>query len=323
MTEQISIIGGAIAGPAAAFKLAQAGYQVTVYEQNQPSDLVSAGVLGIDPHVWGILRASGLDPDRYTVPNEYHIFGTKHSFKSHYYYVPWRKYHKMLADAGMDAGVRYVFGKRVTPSELPGQVIDATGIAGAARDHLPFEYTGRVVFRGESGYTVGGEFTVYQDKIVASTYSDVDGRCAWTLYCTRPLPEHLRTVPASIPPEVDAMPPKLRRIIRNTTKVVATPTSHWKERNGMRHDNGIITIGDVNGPIEAVTTSGASLATLEGFEVPTLMQGGPMADERERECLDRRNYVLALGKTLARPEIGGEHEDPHFVMHENMIYGGL
>jgi 2-polyprenyl-6-methoxyphenol hydroxylase-like FAD-dependent oxidoreductase len=327
----IDIIGGAIAGPAAGYALARAGHNVTVHEQLMPEDLVSQQILGVDPHVWDIMRAAGLDPERYSIPNMYHIFGTKHSSRSPYHYVPWLGFHDMLVSAGTAAGVRYIYGSHVRPSDLSADyVIDATGIAGAARDRLPFTYSGRVIYRGRSPMPVHGEFTVFQDSVTAfAGGDDKNGQCNWQLYATRPQPAQMRTMPATMPPEADLLPFKLRSIVQSTPDVLVTPLSFWSERphmrgmtGGMRNER-MLMIGDVLGAIAPATTAGASLATLEGLETPVLLAGGPAAAKAEHDCLVRRQYVLTLGATLARPEIGGNHEDPHFVMHEQMIYGGL
>src|SRR5260370_1051740 len=51
-TTAVSVIGGAIAGPAAALRLATLGHEVTVYEQRPADALFSAGILGITPGNW-------------------------------------------------------------------------------------------------------------------------------------------------------------------------------------------------------------------------------------------------------------------------------
>lgn len=327
----IDVIGGAIAGPAAAYALAREGHNVTVHEQLMRSDLASQQILGMDPHVWDIVRSAGLDPDSRSIPNVYHIYGTRHSFRSPYHYVPWLGWHDMLVSAGTALGVRYSYGHHVRPEEMTGDyVIDATGIAGAARDRLPFTYSGRVIYRGRSPLPVHGEFTVFQDSVTAfAGGDDRQGECNWQLYATRPQPAQMRTVPADMPPEVTRLPPGLRHIVQSTPAVLVTPLSFWSERPHMRGMSGgvrnerMLMIGDVLGAIAPATTSGAALATLEGLACPVLLAGGSQAAKLEREFLARRSFVLALGKTLSRPEIGGNHEDPHFVMHEKMIYGGL
>jgi hypothetical protein len=326
MNTTVDIIGGAIAGPAAAYALAKKGYQVTVHEQLMPADLISQQILGMDPHVWDIVRAAGLDPESRSIPNVYHIFGTKGTFRSPYRYIPWLGWHDMLVSAGQAAGVRYEFGMHVRPAELSGDyIIDATGIAGAARDKLPFTYSGRVIFRGRSPLPVHGEFTVFQDSVTAfAGGDDRQGECNWQLYATRPQPAQMRTLPATVPPEARRLPPKLRSIVQSTPVIVSTPLSFWSERPQMMQPGGrTLMIGDVLGAIAPATTSGAALAVLEGLDAPVLLAGGAAAAEAERTFLKRRQYVLDLGATLARPEIGGNHEDPHFVMHEQMIYGGL
>jgi hypothetical protein len=297
-----------------------------VFEQLMPEDLVSQQILGMDPHVWDIVRAAGLDPDSRSIPNVYHIYGTKGSYRSPYHYVPWLGWHDMLVQAGEAAGVRYEYGKHVRPSEATGDyVIDATGIAGAARDKISFTYSGRVIYRGRSPLPVHGEFTVFQDSVTAfAGGDDKQGECNWQLYATRPQPAQMRTVPATLPPEADRLPPRLRQIVQSTPAIVVTPLSFWSERPHMMQPCGrMLMIGDVLGAIAPATTSGAALAVLEGLDAPVLLAGGPAAAEAERACMKRREYVLELGATLSRPEIGGNHEDPQFVMHEQMIYGGL
>ncbi len=330
----ITVIGAAIAGPAAAYALAREGHYVTVYEQAQESDLVSAGILGIYPVVWATMRAYGLDPDKNAdvVPSEYHIFGEKHSYKSPYKYVPWHGLHKMLVNAGKECGVKYVYGTRVMPGEADGDmVIDATGIAGAARDHLPSEYSGRMIFRGPSKLLAGGEFTVFQSEArsadnpdrygaIAFTTSDAYGQSWWTMYADRAHPEHWGTIEVPVPPEAEDLPPKLRRLVMDTPRVRQTPLSHWSVRHAMMNGN-IRTIGDSNGAIAPVTTSGASLAVLEGLETPVLINDTPYAHHRELLRLERRSYALELGAQLSRPQIGGYHEDPDFSEHETAIYG--
>lgn len=332
-----AIIGGAIAGPSAAFALAREGHDVTVFEQAMPADLVSAGILGIYPVVWETMRSYGLDPDRNAdaVPSQYHVFGDKHTYKSPYHYVPWHGLHNMLVGASMECGAKYEYGTRVMPEEAASSfdmVIDATGIAGAARDKLPFEYSHRMIFRGPSRRLAGGEFTVFQSEArsadnpgmygaIAFTTSDAYGQSWWTLYADRLHPEHWGTTEVPVPPEADLLPPKLRRLVMDTPRVRATPLSHWSVRHTMMTGN-IRYIGDVNGAIAPVTTSGASCAVLEGLETPVLINDTRYAHKREIACLRRRSYALELGARLSRPQIGGYHEDQDFSEHETAIYGG-
>lgn len=331
---KFTVIGGAIAGPAAAYALSRLGHDVTVYEQAQESDLVSAGIVGIDPSVIAVMRAYGLDPakDADPIPSKYHIFGERHTWPSPYRYYPWVGVHKMLVNAAIDCGARFVYGTRVEPSEADGDmVIDATGIAGAARDKLPSEYSKRMIYRGPSRRLVGNSFTVFTTGDmsvhpgyagIAFTTGDAYGQSWWTMYVDRTQVDHWGTIEVPVPPEADDLPRKLRLLVKDTPRVRATPLSHWSVRHAMMsYDGHTLVIGDADGAVAPVTTSGVSLAILEALETPVLITGTPYARRREIACLRRRDYALNLGAMLSRPQIGGFREDVDFNVHETALYG--
>src|SRR5271154_5762679 len=103
----ISIIGGAIAGPAAALALAREGHSVTVYEQRPANALFSAGILGMTHGNWSLLTIAGADLYRFELPGRFRDYNTDAVSRSPYRLITWTGLHKSLVAASMEAGVKY------------------------------------------------------------------------------------------------------------------------------------------------------------------------------------------------------------------------
>jgi hypothetical protein len=329
MTGAISIIGAAIAGPAAALALADHGYDVTVYEAKQPGDLVSAGIVGVTRGVWGILQDAGVDVDRYELDHDRFeitdlLFGEA---ASPYRAIPWYGLHDALVERSEDLGARYVWGRHLTPGQIGGQVFDATGIAGAARYRLPYRYAGKVIYQGMSPMPVGRDFEVYRPDGPGRPYltiGDVPGGSFWAYFAPRPEPSYMATMTVPMPAEFETFPAHIRRVMRVTPTVWGTPLMLWHTPAHISEERRrVYKVGDVNGPIWAVTTAGANLAVIEGFRAPDFMVADDAAlGEMERAILKRRQDDLDLGPELDGPEIGGVAEDRMFAQHHALVFGG-
>jgi hypothetical protein len=323
----ITVIGAAIAGPATALRLAQLGHDVTVYEQREENDLASAGILGITPSVWQQLQEAGVNVEARELVNGFRDYNKNVAVPSPFRLITWTGLHRALVDTGEAHGVEYVFGSKVNVAGLPGIVVDATGVAGAAK-RLRSEYSGTVIYRGLSTRFVGEPFVVYRAPTGEYlTIGDTPTGAFWAMFVHREEPGVLATVEqATVPHDYREMPPEFRRIIRYTPVVQRTPISNWTIPLHM-HDPSfrVFTIGDVNGPVRPVTTSGANLAVMEGFAADRLVTGDKAsAYDMEVDMLRRRMFDLVLGAYLDdHPEIGGILEDPSFFRHHHaLFYGG-
>jgi hypothetical protein len=329
-SSSVSVIGGAIAGPAAALRLATLGHEVTVYEQRPEQTLFSAGILGITPGNWTWLRDASVDVDRYALDGrDFTDVNMMIQTVSPFRYMTWTGLHRALVEAGKAAGVRYVFEQRITPGDLTGEpmVIEATGVAGAAARKLPHKYSGYTIYRGLSRRFIGASFVTYHETDRQYfTAGDTPDGAFWAYFVRRPVePMSLRTHEVNGPPaEYLGLPPQFRPVVAETAMVAASPLSDWHVPARMlAPGRRYMTIGDVNGPVRPVTTSGANLAVMEGFSVDTLMvTPAYRAQTAERIMLRRREYDLQLGQLLEGPEIGGPMEDAMFSEHHAALFPG-
>lgn len=326
MSSNVAIIGGAITGPAAALRLAKLNYQVTVYEARPKDGLISAGILGITHENWDMLESERVGIGQYELANGFYDYQTMTGSISPFRYITWVGLHSALTDAGEAYGVEYRYGHRVAGASVSQRydaTIEATGIAGAAKRMLPHRYSGTMIYRGLSRSYVYKPFIVWRET--AGQYlavGDTPDGAFWSYFVPRPEPSNLGTIKAdSVPMEADYLPEEFRRVLYNTGEIFKTPLSDWKVPATMRQRHNYITIGDVNGPVRPVTTSGANLAVMEGMNVDKLMNSHT-ARATERMMLGRRAYDLELGALLEAPEIGGRVEDVMFVQHHHALFPG-
>jgi 2-polyprenyl-6-methoxyphenol hydroxylase-like FAD-dependent oxidoreductase len=329
-TSSTVVIGAAITGPSAALKLAMMGHDVTVYEARPEDDLASAGILGITHGNWQLARDHGVDVDRFELTNWFRDYSAAERVRSPFRYITWTGLHRALVNAGQVNGVRYQFGQHITPEEMPAStlVVDATGVAGAARRDLPHHYSGTTIYRGLAvGQYIGESFVTFHGNQQAGEYltiGDTPTGAFWAYFVPRAHMTNLRTVKMNrAPAELRHLPGEFRPIIRATREVFRTPISDWVVPGRMAtSDLCRFTVGDVNGPVRPVTTSGANLAMMEGLAMDDLLDPYHTQDTQAM-MLQRRQYDLDLGRRLDGPEIGGVAEDVMYAQHHRALFGEL
>lgn len=328
----IDIVGAAITGPTAALTLALRGHDVTVHEARGKDDLFSAGILGMTHGNVSALESLGVDFTRYELPHRFTDVSMMVHGDSPFRYVTWTGLHTAITDAASDAGVRFTWNHRVNVDALRQTgttVIEATGVAGAARKHLPHEYTGITIYRGLSTRYIGEDFTVWHADMLHMdpeyiTAGDTPDGAVWAYFTHRrePVPQ---TVQLKTPPRSTAqLPAEFRRIVHATPTVLRSPLSSWRVPASMMDESRTyLTLGDVNGPIHPITTSGANLAVIEGMAAGDLVTASDAEVRRmQRGMLRRRAYDLQLGRMLSGPEIGGKVEDSRFGTHHRALFPG-
>ncbi len=321
----VTVIGGAITGPAAALKLAQQGHDVTVYERRAEHDLFSAGILGITHGVWAELETAGVIMR--PLPNGFEDFNSQVFTQSPFIYTAWTDLHRSLVTAAQDAGVRFVWSTSADAAQMTGPVVEATGVAGAAKRMLAHRYSGYTIYRGLAPVAIGNPFIAFQmNPSGYFTMGYTPYGAFWAMFAPRPEPAQLTTHEAhTLPAEVHTLPPQLRRICEATDTIAVSPMSDWRVPPVMvaaGHGGVRVTVGDVNGAVRPVTTSGANLAVLEGFAAAELMRGGEAAGRMSAKLLARRQYDLDLGATLKGPEIGGSEQDGMYAEHHHALFAG-
>lgn len=327
MSATVSIIGAGITGPAAALTLAKAGHDVTVYEQRPADALYSAGILGVTDGNWSRLSREGVPMDMVELPNDFRDYSTMPAGikdMSPFRYVAWVDLHTLLTRTAMEYGAKFRFETRADASKMDTEyVFDAGGIWSASK-RLQSTYSGYAIYRGTSRIDISDGFIVYHD--VPSGYFTAGHTrygASWAFFLPRYEPMHHRTVStAHVPSEVRYLPKELRRIVQATPDMIVSFMSDWDVPHTF-HDSTWrhFTIGDANGPVRPVTTSGANLAVIVGMEADRLITG--TRDEItgiEQSLLERRRYDIALGQALEGPEIGGRAEDDNFRMHHNALF---
>lgn len=328
----VSIVGAAITGPTAALALARRGHEVDVFEQRPASGLYSAGVLGITAGNWDRLSQEFRVPlARYELRNGFRLYGdtAPHALTSPFRYIAWVDLHTALTDMAREHGARFTFGRRMDIPAIDDEyVIDAGGIFSAVRrmktQHRKADYSGFAIYRGTSRLDSADDFVVY-DLPNDGYYTQSHTRygAAWALFVPRPQPKHHGTVvTAELPAETDSLPAEFRDVIRATDSPIVSYMSDWAVPR-IAHDPCYrrFVMGDANGPVRPVTTSGANLAVVAGMSAPIMITGSHAEiDAVQTSLLNRRRYDIALGKMLQNPEIGGASTDALYTLHHNALF---
>lgn len=322
---EITVIGAAIAGPAAALALARNGHNVTVYESRPADALFSAGILGITPNLWTMLDSYQVDTEPYQLSNDFTDYKTGERGYSPFHYITWTGLHNALVSEAEKYGTRFVYGHHIdNPERIDGITVDATGIAGAARKNLPHVYSRHTIYRGLSRRFVNAGFIAYREQPgTYFTVGDTPDGAFWAYFVPRfRTPSFLATTDVKEPPkEYESLPAEFRAVVLQTDRIARTPLSDWTVPHAMLQGN-VYSVGDVNGPVRPVTTSGANLAMMEGFAMPELLTATPSGQRMlEMSMLHRRAYDLKLGQELEGPEIGGQIEDIAYSLHHRMLFG--
>ena len=318
----ITIVGAGIAGPMTALTLARAGHKVTVYEQRESDALYSAGLLGITQENWAMLAANEVNLARELPNRRYREYGVGVAM-SPYRWIIWTDLHNTLTRAAMSAGAKFHFRAIANAATMPGDyVIDAGGIVSAAHRGLAREYLGSIIYRGLSDLPTREAFTTVKLPNKAG-FLDIgqtlDGEAFWAMGVRRPAPEHLATTFTDVPPsEVADLPRQFRRVVMATRQIMVLPQSKWAVADTL-HDPAWrhLSLGDANGPVRPITTSGANLALQAGSRVTDLLAG---SEALAAELLRRRAYAIDLGLRLRGPEIGGTLEDPDYARNHAALY---
>jgi hypothetical protein len=319
----VAITGAGLTGPAAALTLARAGYEVTVTEQRPAGELHSAGILGITWANWAALETAGVDLSAGLPGNVYRDYVLGKSHRSPFRLIVWTDLHNAMVEAARRAGVIFRFGTVAHPGQGDADYdIDAGGIVSAARRHLPSTYLGSFIYRGISPLNTAENFTTVKlpNKQGFLDIGHTANGAGWAFGVRRPAPDHFRTTFTDTPPpEVDGLPDQFRTIVRATQTIMVLPQSGWTVAPTL-HDSAWrqFTLGDANGPVRPITTSGANLAIQAGLHSPDLLAG---SDDVGTSLLRRRAWALDLGLRLRGPEIGGTLEDPDFRRNQRALYG--
>lgn len=322
----IHIIGAGITGPTAALTLASNGHDVTVWEQRPADQLYSAGILGITEGNWQQLTTAGVPIGHAELDNGFRDYRTPGITQSPFRYIAWVDLHNALVNSAIDYGAKFRFETHVNESELQAQYVLNAGGIWTASQRLQSRYSGYAIYRGTSRLDTSEGFIVFRDMPESAyfTMGHTPYGASWAFFLPRALPMHHRTVTtATAPPETAYLPAELRRYVNSTPDMIVSFMSDWDVPHTFhdptwRH----FTIGDANGPVRPVTTSGANLAVIVGMQAETLVSG----DHRritalQRSLLDRRRYDIALGAALMDgPEIGGAREDAQFSKHHTALF---
>lgn len=331
----VAITGAGLAGPSAALALANAGYQVTVFDQRPASSLMSTGILGIRHGNCRKLESHGVDLSSQLPGHTYHDYSYGHSRATHtpFNLFAWTDLHNAIVRAGMERGVRYRFETPVQSGWHPDTdggyrhlsadiTIDAGGLTSAAK-HLRGRYIDQIIYRGISPVHTHDAFSTFKlpEHHVFCDIGETRQGTAFAFGCERPMPVMLGTFYThEPPPETDLLPPEFQRIVRACDPIQCLPQSVWSPPGTIHNDAwDHFTIGDANGPVRPLTTSGANLAVQAGLAAPMLV----MRDESlAAQILAERAYALNLGEpgTLNGPQIGAYLEDPHFYVHQHGLY---
>lgn len=324
----ITVIGAAITGPSAALRLASLGHNVTVYEQRPSDGLYSAGILGITRGNWNMLVSAGVRMWEGQLRNKFRDYGLmRHGEETYspFKYIAWTDLHRLLTQAAIRAGAEFRFGIRANPDTMQAEyMIDATGIFSASK-RLRSSYSGFAIYRGTSQVQSKDDFVVYRELPFPGYYTQgiTPYGAAWAYFLPRQEPRSHATVSVASPPvETAYLPREFQRVIQASPDMIVSYMSDWDVPHKL-HDPSYrrFTLGDANGPVRPVTTSGANLAVMEGMTADILVSGSHTAvREYQRAVLDRRRYDIALGQSLEGVEIGGQAEDAQFNMHHNALF---
>lgn len=321
----VKIVGAAITGPATALTLAANGHDVTVYEQRPAAALFSAGILGITHGNWNALTRAGVPMASVELPNKFRDYSSPDVYTdSPFRYIAWTDLHNVLTQTAQAYGARFMFGHRVDADRLQADyVMDAGGIFSASK-RLASRYSGFAIYRGTSQVDTFDDFVVYHGWPAGYfTMGHTTYGAAWAMFLPRPEPMHHRTVGLTMPPpETDTLPAEFARVVKATPDMIVSYMSDWDVPHTFADATyRRFTLGDANGPVRPVTTSGANLAVMSGMDSEILVSGSRRAIRAlERTDLDRRRYDIALGQMLEGPEIGGSAQDALYVMHHNALF---
>lgn len=322
----IKIIGAGITGPMAALTAARAGHDVTVYEQRPADALHSIGILGITPGNWAMLQGYGVDLSHEitSTNNLYRDVVLMLANRSPFHWIVWSDLHNAVTDAAYAAGARFSFQTRASVEHTQGDyVFDAGGVVSAAHRGLPSRFIHQVIYRGISPVDTTEGFTTYKlpDRYGFLDFGHTRFGAAWAFGVHRESWPVRHTTFTDTPPlETNRLPAEYRKIITTTKQIMVLPQAAWSPPQSIvvSADWRRFSIGDANGAVRPLTTSGANLGLQAGNRVLDLMDGNR---EVALSLLKRRAYALDLGLQLTGPEIGGDLEDPDFASNQRILYG--
>lgn len=333
--KSVAIVGAGLTGPTAALALANSGYKVTVFDQRPESALYSTGIVGIRRGNCRNLENSGADLSAKLPGKVYHdySYGATRATRTPFNLFAWTDLHNAIVHAAMNAGVTFRYETPVQEGwhpELDGgyrhlaadYTIDAGGLTSAAK-HLRGRYIHQIIYRGISPVHTRDAFSTFKmpERHVFCDIGETTYGTAVAFGVQRPMPANLGSSwKDEIPPECDLLPAKFQRIVRAIHPMQLLPQSVWSPPDTIHNEAwDHFTLGDANGPVRPLTTSGANLALQAGMAAPELLSGNEM---RAAEILSERAYALKLGEpgTLNGPQIGAYLEDPHFWVHQHGLY---
>lgn len=298
---KITIIGAGISGPAAALVLANAGHNVTVFEQRQESDLHSFGVIGITHENWDALVSLGMDAHEYD--NSYTVYGGE-TTKWSGHYVEWTNIHTALVDAAKRAGVTFRFGvKWEAGSDNADYRIMAAGVGYAASNNHA-NYSGYVVYRGLSNLATDYAWLSVADPAKRWNFklAYTDNGAAWELYSHLPKPRPMGTtsIDALNPAAYDGLPAEFVPFIIDSKEMFRAAISDWDVPESLFNGTRVIQIGDANGGMRPHTGMGANLGISEALATPALIS----REMTSAALTDARRVQHDRGINLGRAALG-------------------
>lgn len=333
--QTVAIVGAGIAGPSAALALANAGYSVTVMDMRPQDSLKSTGILGMRHGNCRQLVSHGVDLSSQLPGRIYHDYSGGHTraTTTPFALFAWTDLHDAIVAAGIARGVKYRFETPVQSGwhpDLDGGyrhlsadiTIDAGGVASAAK-HLASRYIDQWIYRGISPIHTRDAFSTFKDPThhVFCDIGETRYGTAVAFGVERPAPEYPGTSYTDTPPpETDLLPAEFQRIVRAIRPIQVLPQYVWTPPGTIHSaDWSHFTLGDANGAVRPLTTSGANLAVQAGLAAPALIgRDAALASQ----LLAERAYALRIGQPgmLDGPQIGGYLEDPSFYAHQHGLY---
>jgi 2-polyprenyl-6-methoxyphenol hydroxylase-like FAD-dependent oxidoreductase len=309
MAIKASVIGAGISGPVAALALANAGYDVTVYERRNEYDLNSPGILGITPENWRALNRAGASVAAYSLGTlmRDHFTGNVRHYDG--YNIQWTDLHNELVYAGKRVGVQYRFNTEVSPRHsLNGIVVRAGGVGMAAKDGRQADYTGYVVHRGLSAMRVNADWVTVRDpnKNYLFNAGDLADGASWALFAYDSKPPRGTVNVSTIPLIAWAIPREFVNVIAATPEWQMAPISDWAPPVTIADSNyRVHTIGDANGAMRPHTGMGANLGITEALSIPKLLAGNAEDKmQREFELTESRDAQRSRGIRLGYEIMG-------------------
>jgi 2-polyprenyl-6-methoxyphenol hydroxylase-like FAD-dependent oxidoreductase len=303
MTRTATVVGAGIAGPVAALNLQQQGYDVTILEKRDRSEINSTHMLTILPQTADMLDQLGIERDelfrydsqflrRESSDGRRMVDGFTRPWPTPPN-VCWNDLHDALASR---CDVSY--GHRVASQPDTDIVVWADGVGSYGRKSHGGgrgTYAGEMLLRGSvprsdddmTWFTFGGSNAGTYSMVSYPTWErDGSPIRGWTLFLpvrempwggTQALtPGQRDTMHRIIYPRMHDRPYDL---VESTTDVIASPQYVWPpvrhmatHRDGRRMVDGFTVqreffIGDAVGSVSPRTTMGANLAVLEGCEI--------------------------------------------------------